>query len=263
MVHEPLFTSLRLTLTPTAIRHTHKSTPSSSARSLSRSGVKSTPTFSIHSYGTVQHIRLSNNKLTHMRCASPTSPIYFQTQSARNDACVPYDTAYRKSVQNGREIVSLLLSCRQTYLEIIEIIYSSTAFRLPVSAATQLIATVPAPYMALAHLHLSFPLTSPMYLPPRAWPIGFTAANTNPKADEAEWEAFWRAFARLRVRALVVEILDLGVRVPEGVERSGEFGDAGFVVRRLPEPEGTDLMVQMNVERGNPGVRKERGGWGD
>jgi hypothetical protein len=139
--------------------------------------------------------------------------------------------------------------------------------------------------MALAHLHISFSLTSPMYLPPRVWPIGFTAANTNPKAEEAEWEAFWRAFARLRVRALVVEILDLGVRVPEqvlleplrkvragrvevvlpwprGLETSGEFGDAGFVVRRPPDPEGTDLMVQMNVERGNPGVKKERAVWG-
>jgi hypothetical protein len=107
--------------------------------------------------------------------------------------------------------------------------------------------------MALAHFHLSFSLTSPMYLPPHAWPIGFTAANTNPKADEAKWEAFRRAFARLRIRALVVEILDLGVRVPEqvlleplrkvragrvevvlpwprGLETSGEFGDAGFVV---------------------------------
>jgi hypothetical protein len=107
--------------------------------------------------------------------------------------------------------------------------------------------------MALAHFHLSFSLTSPIYLPPHAWPIGFTAANTNPKADEAKWEAFRRAFARLRIRALVVEILDLGVRVPEqvlleplrkvragrvevvlpwprGLETSGEFGDAGFVV---------------------------------
>ncbi|PMD61274.1 uncharacterized protein K444DRAFT_366556 [Hyaloscypha bicolor E] len=68
----------------------------------------------LHSYGSVQHILLSNNKLTHMRCASPTSHIYFQTQSARNGVCMPYDTAYRKSVQNGREIVPLLLSCRQT-----------------------------------------------------------------------------------------------------------------------------------------------------
>ena len=39
-------------------------------------------------------------------------------------------------------------------------------------------------------------------------------------------------------------------------------GDAGFVVRKPPEPEGTDLMVQMNVERGNPGLKKERGVWG-
>lgn len=68
----------------------------------------------LHSYGTVQHILLSNNKLAHMRCASPNSHVYFQTQSARNFVCVLYDTAHRKNVQNGWEIVPLLLSCRQT-----------------------------------------------------------------------------------------------------------------------------------------------------
>jgi hypothetical protein len=121
-----------------------------------------------------------------------------------------------------------------------------------------------------------------MYLPPRAWPIGFTSANSNPKTDEAEWEAFWGAFARLKVCALVVEILDYGVRVPEeallrplrnvragefevvlpwpkGLKTSGEFGDAGFAVRRPPE--GTNLMVELNVEKGNPGVEKGRGFW--
>jgi hypothetical protein len=46
------------------------------------------------------------------------------------------------------------------------------------------------------------------------------------------------------------------------LETSGEFGDAGFVVRRPPEPEVTDLMVQMNIERGNLGVKKERRFWG-
>ncbi|RDL35223.1 uncharacterized protein BP5553_07154 [Venustampulla echinocandica] len=121
-----------------------------------------------------------------------------------------------------------------------------------------------------------------MYLPPRAWPIGFTAANSNPKTAEAEWEACWRAFARLQVRALVVEILDDGIRVPEeallqplrnikagelevvlpwpkGLETSGEFGDAGFAVRRPPE--GTNVMVHWDVDKGNPGVGKGRGVW--
>ena len=129
-----------------------------------------------------------------------------------------------------------------------EIIYSSTAFRLPISAATQLIATVPASYIALAHFHLSFSLTSPIYLPPRAWPIGFTAANTNPKADEAEWEAFWRAFARLRVRALVVEILDLGLRVPEQVllERLRKVR-AGRVEVVLPWPRGLETSGEFGT----------------
>jgi hypothetical protein len=50
--------------------------------------------------------------------------------------------------------------------------------------------------------------------------------------------------------------------VAKGVGDEWEFGDAGFVVRRPPEPEGTNLMVQMNIERGNPGVKKERRVWG-
>jgi hypothetical protein len=131
--------------------------------------------------------------------------------------------------------------------------------------------------LALAHLHLSFDIYSPMYLPCRLWPNGYTAENTNLKAFkavEAEWEAFWRAFAHVRVRVLIVEILDYGVRVPEqvlleplrqvsemrvgrfevvlpwpeGLERSGEFGDAGFVVRRPPE--GVDLMMHWDVDKG-------------
>jgi hypothetical protein len=74
----------------------------------------------------------------------------------------------------------------------------------------------------------------------------------------------------VRVRVLIVEILDHGVRVPEQVlleplrqvsemkegrfevvlpwperlKRSGEFGNAGFVVRRPPE--GVDLMMRFD-----------------
>lgn len=121
-----------------------------------------------------------------------------------------------------------------------------------------------------------------MYLPYHLWPSGFTAENTNPKAvraDEAEWEAFWRAFAHVQVRVLIVEILDHGVRVPEqvllqplrgvragrfevvlpwpeGLKTSGEFGDAGFVVRRPPE--GVSLMMEMDVDKACLGPLKGR-----
>lgn len=158
-------------------------------------------------------------------------------------------------------------------------LYSYTIFRFPVSAATRFIATVPVPYLALSHLHISFPLFSPMYLPFRSSRFGFTAANSRPKSDEAEWEAFWGAFARVRLRVLHVEILDHGVRVPEqallgplrqlsagefevvlpwpvGLQTSGEFGDAGFSVRRPPE--GTNMMLEIHVEKGYPGVRNGR-----
>ena len=61
-----------------------------------------------------------------------------------------------------------------------------------------------------------------------------------------------------KVRAGSVEIV---LPWPSGLETSGEFRDAGFVVRRPPEPR-MDLMVEMNVDRGNPGLKKERGLWG-
>lgn len=144
---------------------------------------------------------------------------------------------------------------------------------------------MPAPYLALAPLHLSFAITNPVYLPYRLWPLGFTAENTNHKdvkAVEAEWEAFWCAFAHVQVRVLIVEILDHGVRVPEqvlleplrevragmfevvlpwpeGLETTGEFGDAGFVVRRPPE--GVDLMMEMYVDKYNTGPPQRRPIW--
>lgn len=73
---------------------------------------------------------------------------------------------------------------------------------------------------------------------------------------ELEWEAIWRSFGRLRVRSLVVEIVDHGLRKPEpGLletfevlvpwskesETSGEIENVGFVIRRPPE--GVNLMV--------------------
>lgn len=123
-----------------------------------------------------------------------------------------------------------------------------------------------------------------MYLPFHAWPVGFTADNTNPKADEDEWEAFWHAFARLQVRALIVEIVGSATRVPEqmlleplrkvtaeefevvlpwiaGLETTGEFRDAEFAVRRPPE--GT-VMHEWDVETGcwGVGLGKRRRVWG-
>lgn len=68
----------------------------------------------LHSFGSAQHIILSNSKLTHMRCTSPASHTYFQTRSVRNSVCKVHNTAHRKSIQIGWEIVPLLLRCKQT-----------------------------------------------------------------------------------------------------------------------------------------------------
>lgn len=127
-----------------------------------------------------------------------------------------------------------------------------------------------------------------MYLPYLEWPNGVTTDNTSPKrvrADEADWEGFWRALSRLQVRTLIVEIIDDGIRVPEQtlleplrevsaelfevvlpwpacLKTSGEFGDAAFTVRRPPE--GVDLMwYRGDVEKGeNREVGNGGGIWG-
>jgi hypothetical protein len=86
----------------------------------------------------------------------------------------------------------------------------------------------------------------------------------------------------VQVRVLIVEILDHGVRVPEqvlleplrtaragrfevvlpwpeGLKTTGEFGDAGFVVRRPPE--GVNLMMHMDVDKGCSGPPLGRPIW--
>lgn len=67
----------------------------------------------LHAYRIVQHIDLSNDKLTHMRCASPASHILFQFPKPRD--CLPYHTTYCEDTQIGWEILALLLSCKQMW----------------------------------------------------------------------------------------------------------------------------------------------------
>jgi hypothetical protein len=122
-----------------------------------------------------------------------------------------------------------------------------------------------------------------MYLPTRAWPIGFFKAdNCDPKADEAEWECFWRDLSRLWVRDLVVEIiLSIEMEVAEqvlleplrqvkagrfevvlplmsGLEMSGEFEDAPFLIRRPPKPV---KVWGLSVDKGYPGVQNGPSIW--
>lgn len=153
---------------------------------------------------------------------------------------------------------------------------------MTVYAATRFIATVPASHIALAHLHLSKSIFIPMYLPLRSWLHGFEPDNCDPKADEAEWEGFWRALSRVWVRDLLVEItLSHEVKVPEqvlleplwhikagtfevvlplmsGLEMGGEFEDAPFVVRRPLKPVE---VSRLDVDKGGPGVQNGLSIW--
>lgn len=173
-----------------------------------------------------------------------------------------------------------------SYLELSEILYSSTTFRFSSNyAITKFIATVPAHYITLSHLHLSLLLTTPLYLPYDARPYGFTDSDV--QAAEAEWEASWHALARRRVCALVVEILDMGIRVPEqrllqplknvartgngpvevvlpwprGLKTSDESEDViGLVVTRPPEDIGSDLMMEWSVDKACESFTQTRDG---
>lgn len=80
----------------------------------------------VSSYGNTQHILLSDDhhgQLTHMRCVLPTSHSYFQDHLVRiTGVCIPdgaHNNEYRKSAQNGWEILPLLLSCRKMYVSVL------------------------------------------------------------------------------------------------------------------------------------------------
>lgn len=83
----------------------------------------------------------------------------------------------------------------------------------------------------------------------------------------------------MQVRVLHVEILDWGARVPEqallaplrevkdfevmlpwlgGTSLSGDFQDAEFRVRRPSEQQAPDLVVELDVDKGGPGVYRKR-----
>lgn len=228
----------------------------------------------IDSFGSVQHIvrvpnsnvrgRDKGSRLTHVRCSLTSHPPF--QHYYRKNPCYPHDSAYRSSLRNSWHIFSLLLSCKKIYAEAIEILYLYTTFRFSYDyVATQFIDTVPARYLALANLHLTYSLTNPMY-----WPTDI------PSQAERRWEDFWQALGNVRVRTLNIEVIDAGESVPDerallqpliilnslgkapssevvvllpwpkNLETSANFDDkAGFVVRRPPEEMGTDLMVKI------------------
>ncbi|KAH7403780.1 hypothetical protein BKA64DRAFT_707255 [Cadophora sp. MPI-SDFR-AT-0126] len=236
----------------------------------------------LQSFGTVQHITIREGKLTHMRCTAPELHDFFQDRRTRDSICNPYDMAFRSSVQNNWQIIPLFLTCKQVYQELIEAVYRSITFRIPSNAAKRFIMIVPDTFLACVRLHLMYGVSSPMYLKACDWPHQFTAENSNPKADQAEWEDLWRAFAKVRVAQLIVEIHDYGVRVPEqalmaplrglrqspmevllpwhdDLDTSGDFRDVAYVVRRPPE--WIDPTLQLDVDKGGPWLPKPRKIW--
>lgn len=71
-------------------------------------------------YGTVQHITLTDGKLTHMRCYDPQShkcfqdrELYFNDRSFGKGICNLFVAAHRARARDGWEIMPLLLSCRR------------------------------------------------------------------------------------------------------------------------------------------------------
>ncbi|KAH9206998.1 hypothetical protein DL95DRAFT_56994 [Leptodontidium sp. 2 PMI_412] len=68
----------------------------------------------LESFGTLQHVILSNKKLAHVRCALPETHVYFQTTwKGGGHPCYIYENCVMQSAWDGWGIISLLLSCRQ------------------------------------------------------------------------------------------------------------------------------------------------------
>ena len=66
----------------------------------------------LDSYGTAQHIVLSQKNLTHLRCVASDSQLFFQMMGPRNGMCDPYDTEYHENEHEKWEMIDFLLSCR-------------------------------------------------------------------------------------------------------------------------------------------------------
>ncbi|CAG8949102.1 hypothetical protein HYFRA_00002231 [Hymenoscyphus fraxineus] len=233
-------------------------------------------------YGNVQHIFLSEAKLVHMPCALPHTHTYFQNMLTRNDcACDHYDATHSKTVQNGWEVIPLMLSCRKVYLEFIEVLYSSTTFYLYISGATRFVASVPTSHLALASFRVSFMTEYPMYSRTQNQDVNL-GIEGGQIVSEARWEACWATFSNVKVRWLIVEIHDYGVRLPEqrllqplqrvraervevvlpwpeGLAITGDFRNAGFVVRRPPE--GVNLMIHNDVDKHSEYVYRTPSWW--
>ncbi|KAK0104964.1 hypothetical protein ONS95_005225 [Cadophora gregata] len=215
-------------------------------------------------FGTCQHVFLLNNNLTHMRCVSPESHIPFQKFGIILALCPRGNEAYRRKVRNGWEIIPLLLSCRQIYLEFIELVYPATTFYLNVPAARRLIATVPTSFISSSRIHLEFRIDRSMYQS--------TGSRTNASANAAKenWEAFWRETVALQIGHLLVEIEDDEGAAPEQnllqplkqskvqnievwlpwqaeQEIGGDDGHTSFKILRPPK--GTDLTVEENFDK--------------
>ncbi|CAG8949104.1 hypothetical protein HYFRA_00002233 [Hymenoscyphus fraxineus] len=231
----------------------------------------------VNGYGTVQHIFLSQNLLRQVRCAEPNSPYYHNDEhDGENWPCEVQDNSERNKKHSGWEIAPLLLTCRKAYLELTEVFFSSTIFRLNMDAAIKLLASFPAaPHVARMQLHVFFSPSSSMYSPRyQAWPVDLTAENTYPRVNDFrdDWESFWRSFVMQRPRSLIIEILDIlgpsrearekegifntKLPWPVGVETSEQFRGVEFINRRPSEgqvPRGQD------VDKGDPGPPLPRG----
>jgi hypothetical protein len=128
--------------------------------------------------------------------------------------------------------------------------------------ARQFLKTVPANYLSLAdihlRLHLRLHLANAPYVPVPEWPVNSATVESQIPSNEAHWEIFWRQLHRIRVRKLVVEVIDVGFKAreeqllealkyvhadsievvlpwPTGRWMAGKFQDAAFIVRRPPE----------------------------
>ncbi|KAG9236731.1 hypothetical protein BJ875DRAFT_210704 [Amylocarpus encephaloides] len=149
--------------------------------------------------GMTLHIDIRDRRLRRFPCSSPDPKLC-------HESCWTWYP--RPNAVPKRQLLALLLSCRQVYSEAIDLTYSSNTFDMifPESIVYLPDLVLPQRLVAIRSIHLQWTFTQPPQLPPYG--------KKGPRRDDWMWTKGWSNLVQMkRLSELRVEI-----RIPEGSE---------------------------------------------
>ncbi|KAI2467338.1 hypothetical protein F4781DRAFT_402525 [Annulohypoxylon bovei var. microspora] len=145
------------------------------------------------------HVDIRNRRLQYHPCSSPNPSLCYKTCWA---------LMARPSGGPNRQLLALLLSCRQVYSEAIHFLYSNNSFDtiFPEFIAYLPGLVLPQRFSAIRSVHLQWTFDLPPQLPPYG--------RSGPRHDDMMWVKVWSTLTQMKgLTELRVEI-----RIPEGSE---------------------------------------------